>query len=149
MAIMQISISTCWPWHYQRYINLSENLKARFTHFIQENKFENVVCEMAVVLSRLQCVKSKWNSHFTERLIWHMSALSKYPINESPLVTMDTEITDRYIWWKPTILPNGKSRICNSSLIITAWRFLDTSIKTDPTFKLLIFSILCMQLNKG
>ena len=149
MAIRQIWIATCWPWHYEKYINFSENVSARSTHFIQENKFQNVVCEMAVVLSRLQCVKNKWNSHFTERLIWQMLALSKYPINESPLVTMDTEITDRYIWWKPTILPNSNSRTCNSSLITTAWRFFDTTIKTDPTSKLPIFSILCMQCNEG
>ena len=31
-----------------------------FIHFHQKNAFENVVCEMASILSQPQCVKSKW-----------------------------------------------------------------------------------------
>ena len=33
------------------------NLKQNLYIFIQENTFENVVCEMAAILPRLQCVK--------------------------------------------------------------------------------------------
>ena len=35
------------------------NLKQNSYIFIQENAFENVVCEMAAILSRPQCVKDK------------------------------------------------------------------------------------------
>ena len=34
--------------------------------FIQENAFENVICEMASILSRPQCVNTSW----TQWLIW-------------------------------------------------------------------------------
>ena len=38
-------------------INFNEIL-IKSIHFIQENTFENVVCEMASISSRPQCVKS-------------------------------------------------------------------------------------------
>ena len=31
-------------------------------HFIQENAFENVVCEMVAILSRSQCANEKSNT---------------------------------------------------------------------------------------
>ena len=40
--------------------NFSEkNLKQNSHIFIQENAFENIVCEMAAILSRLECVNSQ------------------------------------------------------------------------------------------
>ena len=34
----------------------------KFNSFIQENAFENIVCEMAAILSEPQCVNSLWPS---------------------------------------------------------------------------------------
>ena len=42
-----------WPLRNKLQWNFNRNLNI----FIQENAFENVVCEMASILSRLQCVK--------------------------------------------------------------------------------------------
>ena len=39
-------------------INFSENLGGNSYIFIQENAFEMVVCEMAAILSRPQCVNT-------------------------------------------------------------------------------------------
>ena len=39
--------------------NVSENFDWNLYIFIEENAFENVVCEMASILSRPQCVKCK------------------------------------------------------------------------------------------
>ena len=40
---------------------LQWNLKWNSYIFIQDNAFENVVCDMAAILSRSQCVKDFWN----------------------------------------------------------------------------------------
>ena len=40
---------------------LQWNLKRNSYIFIQENAFENLVCEMAAILSRPQCIKASWH----------------------------------------------------------------------------------------
>ena len=35
--------------------------------FIQENAFENIVCEMAAILSRPQCVNTNTGLHYDKR----------------------------------------------------------------------------------
>ena len=47
-----------WYWHNK----LQWNLKRNSCIFFQENEFENVVCEMASILSRPQCVNQWWPS---------------------------------------------------------------------------------------
>ena len=56
ICVGKLSIIVNWtlrnklPWNFNRNSNI----------FIQENAFESVVCEMAAILSRPQCVKVSW-----------------------------------------------------------------------------------------
>ena len=48
-------LNQCW-YIVDRNIKFQWNLKQNLYIFIQENAFENVVCEMAAIFSQLQCV---------------------------------------------------------------------------------------------
>ena len=57
-------LNQCWNivnWNLRN--KLQWNIQRNSYIFIQENAFENVVCEMAVILSRPQCVNPSSASH--------------------------------------------------------------------------------------
>ena len=60
-------LNQCWNivnWTLRN--NLQWNFNRNSNIFIQENTLENVVCEMAAILSRAQCVKRKRCCHLNE-----------------------------------------------------------------------------------
>ena len=45
---------------YYHWEQISVKFKSRFKHFIQENAFENIVCNVAAVFARPQCVATSF-----------------------------------------------------------------------------------------
>ena len=78
-----------FPWNFNRYSNI----------FIQENAFENVVCEMASILSRPQCV----NTSVARPLQMRQRNL---------VVTLPTEDLNRYFLCCPAIRDLKNLMIC-------------------------------------
>ena len=61
------------------------NLKRNSNIFIQGNAFENVVCEMAVILYRPQCVKKHINEFRTTSCGWFPRKM--YSVYTKPILT--------------------------------------------------------------
>ena len=70
--------------------NFSEIFSRNYNIFIQENVFESVVCEMASILSRPQCVKGKGNlqelkaDDMYDIWPWHLTFSVVLPITLNP-----------------------------------------------------------------
>ena len=56
-------LNQCWNIvNWTRRNNFQRNFDRKSNIFIQQNAFEDVFCEMAVILSRSQCVNNWWSS---------------------------------------------------------------------------------------
>ena len=96
---------------YWQLVQISVKSYAKFAHFIQENAFENVICETAAILSRPQCgqvpvcrrnsnlvISYKGNSVTNQTQLQITNDVSNFPDLSVGVIGIVTKICRWYTW---------------------------------------------------
>ena len=79
-GVLEIKLVKRWEQAVWRSLgtNFSEIFSEIHTNYIQENAFENVICEMAAILSGPQCVKCQMQKgYLIPQVTWHLSVKAR------------------------------------------------------------------------